>query len=62
MERGLRDEFDAILRFWTDRGIAGFRIDVAHGIVKDRDLRDNPPAGPGDPPVAQWLGQRIGST
>jgi alpha-glucosidase len=55
----LREEFDAILRFWTDRGIAGFRIDVAHGIVKDRELRDNPPAGPGDPPVAQWLGQRI---
>ena len=27
-----------------DRGIAGFRIDVAHGIVKDRELRDNPEA------------------
>ena len=55
----VRDAFDAILRFWTDRGIAGFRIDVAHGIVKDRDLRDNPPAGPEDSPVAQWLGQRV---
>ena len=54
----LRDEFDAILRFWTDRGIAGFRIDVAHGIVKDRELRDNPPAEPGDSPVELWLGQR----
>lgn len=39
---GVRDEFDRILRFWFDRGIAGFRIDVAHGIVKDRELRDEP--------------------
>jgi alpha-glucosidase len=39
----LRDEFDRILRFWFDRGIAGFRIDVCHMIVKDKLLRDNPP-------------------
>jgi alpha-glucosidase len=39
---GVRDAFDQILRFWFDRGIAGFRIDVAHGIVKDRELRDTP--------------------
>ena len=32
-----------ILRFWFDRGIAGFRIDVCHMIVKDKELRDNPP-------------------
>ena len=35
----VRDEFDRILRFWLDRGVAGFRIDVAHGLVKDRQLR-----------------------
>ena len=52
------DEFDDILRFWFDRGIAGFRIDVAHGIVKDRELRDNPPAQPGDPPHTIRVGQR----
>lgn len=40
---GVRDEFDAILRFWMDRGVAGFRIDVCHGIVHDHELRDNPP-------------------
>jgi alpha-glucosidase len=40
----VRDEFDRILRFWFDRGVAGFRIDVCHMIVKDRLLRDNPPA------------------
>ncbi len=39
----LVQEFDRILRFWFDRGIAGFRIDVCHMIVKDRHLRDNPP-------------------
>jgi alpha-glucosidase len=38
----VRSAFDGILRFWLERGIAGFRIDVAHGIVKDRELRDNP--------------------
>jgi alpha-glucosidase len=36
----VRAEFDRILRFWLDRGVAGFRIDVAHGVVKDRELRD----------------------
>jgi alpha-glucosidase len=54
----VRDEFDAILRFWFRRGIAGFRIDVAHGIVKHRELRDNPPAGPDDARVHRWMGQR----
>ncbi len=36
------DAFDAILRFWLDRGVAGFRIDVCQAIVKDRELRDDP--------------------
>jgi alpha-glucosidase len=30
------------LRFWLDRGADGFRIDVAHGLHKDPQLRDNP--------------------
>ena len=33
-----------VLRFWLDRGVDGFRIDVAHFIAKDPGLRDNPPA------------------
>jgi len=37
----VREEFDRILRFWFDRGVAGFRIDVCHAIVKDKELRDN---------------------
>jgi alpha-glucosidase len=38
-------EFDAIMRFWLDRGVDGFRIDVAHGLVKHHDLLDNPSPG-----------------
>jgi alpha-glucosidase len=37
----VRAEFERILRFWFDRGVAGFRIDVAHGLIKDRELRDD---------------------
>jgi len=49
----VRAAFDDILRFWLDRGIAGFRIDVAHGIVKDRELRDNP-----DPAISTYNANR----
>jgi alpha-glucosidase len=31
-----------VARFWLERGVDGFRIDVAHFIMKDPDLRDNP--------------------
>jgi len=34
------DLFESILRFWFDRGIDGFRIDVAHGLVKHPELPD----------------------
>ncbi len=54
----VRDAFDRILRFWFDRGVAGFRIDVAHMIVKDRELRDNPPVTDGDHWMDQLRGQR----
>jgi alpha-glucosidase len=32
--------FDEVLGFWLDRGVDGFRVDVAHGLVKDAGLRD----------------------
>ena len=32
-----------VLRFWLARGVDGFRIDVAHAVMKDPELRDNPP-------------------
>jgi alpha-glucosidase len=37
---GVRAEFEDILRFWLDRGVDGFRVDVAHGLVKQSDLPD----------------------
>ena len=38
----VRADYERTLRFWLDRGADGFRIDVAHGLVKDGRLRDNP--------------------
>ncbi len=32
-----------VLRFWLDRGVDGFRIDVVHALGKDPDLPDEPP-------------------
>ncbi len=54
----VREEFDRILRFWFDRGIAGFRIDVVHMVVKDRQLRDNPPTTDEDHWFERFRGQR----
>ena len=31
----VRADFRGTLRFWADRGVDGFRVDVAHGLVKD---------------------------
>ncbi|WP_367160877.1 glycoside hydrolase family 13 protein [Kozakia baliensis] len=36
----VRAEFEDILRFWLDRGVDGFRIDVAHGLIKGKGLPD----------------------
>jgi alpha-glucosidase len=32
--REVRDDFLTTIRFWSDRGVDGFRIDVAHGLAK----------------------------
>ena len=34
--------FERVIRFWLDRGAAGLRVDVAHGIFKDPNLPDDP--------------------
>lgn len=39
-DAGVRAEFLSVLRFWFDRGVDGFRIDVAHGLAKDMALPD----------------------
>ena len=38
----VRRAIDDVMRFWLDRGVDGFRVDVAHGLVKDELLRNNP--------------------
>ena len=40
----VREQFRGILRFWLDRGVDGFRVDVAHGMVKKPGLPDYTPA------------------
>jgi alpha-glucosidase len=34
--------FTGVIRFWLDRGVAGLRVDVAHGVFKDPELTDAP--------------------
>ncbi|KAA1422855.1 glycoside hydrolase family 13 protein [Mumia zhuanghuii] len=52
------DEFESILRFWLDRGVDGFRVDVAHGLFKASGLPDVAGFGPGgetlDATMSQW--------
>jgi glycosidase len=44
--------FGEALRFWLDRGVDGFRIDALDRILKDPELRDDPPAT-GPPPLPE---------
>lgn len=60
----VHEEFRDILRFWLDRGVDGFRVDVAHGLAKDPEIPDwqfhyDMVSGGGDahaniPPPPQW--------
>jgi len=59
----VRAEFVSILRFWLDRGVDGFRVDVAHGLVKAEGLPDF--AGPSAalaPPHEGTHGSEDGAT
>jgi alpha-glucosidase len=38
----VREAMDEVMRFWLDRGVDGFRVDVAHKMARDPELRDNP--------------------
>ncbi len=38
----VREALRSVWRFWLDRGVDGFRVDVAHRLLKDAGLRDNP--------------------
>ncbi|WP_437584032.1 glycoside hydrolase family 13 protein [Paramicrobacterium sp. CJ85] len=63
----VREMFRDVLRFWLDRGVDGFRVDVAHGLIKADGLPDfTPQIGAGsmggqaaddDPVSAPYWGQ-----
>ncbi len=50
------EEFDSILRFWFDRGIDGFRIDVADSMAKDPSLPDVSLDEDGQPTRDKYVG------
>ncbi len=54
----LRKAMYGVLRFWLDRGVDGFRVDVIYHIVKDDQFRDNPrnpTYKPGQNPTHEFL-------
>ncbi len=51
------EAMQGVLRFWLDRGVDGFRIDAIDRLVKDAELRDDPPA---TKPFALPLGEDFG--
>ena len=38
----VRDAFYQVMRFWLDRGVDGFRVDVIGGLMKDPAFQDDP--------------------
>ena len=58
----LRAAMYDVMRFWLDRGVDGFRIDVIYHIVKDDQFRDNPRNPnykPGQNPTHEYLATYI---
>ena len=53
---GVKQAMFDVARFWLDRGVDGFRIDVAPLVMKDPLLRDNP-----ENPEPDWQRSRLGS-
>ncbi|GAA3738226.1 alpha-amylase family glycosyl hydrolase [Salinactinospora qingdaonensis] len=54
-EPQVREAVHDVVRFWLDRGVDGFRIDMVDFLVKDADFRDEPPNLDYDPsPDKPW--------
>jgi len=53
----LRAAFYDVIRFWLEKGVDGFRIDVAHYIMKDPQMRDNPLNEQPSPSIHRPLGE-----
>jgi len=50
----VREAMYEVLRFWFERGVDGFRIDVLWLLIKDEELRDNPPNPDWRPGTWTW--------
>ncbi len=56
----VHEQFREILRFWLERGVDGFRVDVAHGLMKAPGLPDyTPPASAGPMSSSMELEQEL---
>lgn len=56
--QAVRQAMYAVMRFWLDRGIDGFRIDALEVLLKDEQFRDNPlnpQWKPDDPPHTRLI-------
>src|ERR1700758_3801335 len=51
-DQAVQTEFEETMHFWFERGVDGFRIDVAHGLVKAEGLPDIGSTGWAPPPPA----------
>lgn len=54
----VRQAMSDVLRFWLDKGVDGFRVDVIWHLIKDENFRDNPPNPawePGQPEINRFL-------
>lgn len=49
-----KEMFDTV-RFWLDKGVDGFRLDIFNCIIKDKDFKDNP-WSPNPAPSVDWPG------
>ncbi len=38
------EAMQGVVRFWLERGVDGFRLDAVNVLIKDAELRDDPPA------------------
>lgn len=38
----VREEMFKVVRYWLDKGVDGFRLDIFHCLFKDEQFRDNP--------------------
>ena len=50
----VRAALQQMIRFWLDRGVDGFRLDVVNGYFKDAHFRDNPPRFNPNPFALEW--------